>query len=145
MATSAQTFKTTAEQYASASGQAFKDAVDKSLTALNEINAQSKSTFEAFVASATAAGKGAEALGAQAVEYSKKSLDDHVAAARSLSGATSIQEAFELQSAWAKTTLESYLAEVKRASETLTASMKETLTPLNARVTAAIETFQAAR
>ncbi|HLK23771.1 MAG TPA: TIGR01841 family phasin [Caulobacteraceae bacterium] len=145
MATSAQTFKTTAEQYASASGQAFKDAVDKSLTALNEINAQSKSTFEAFVASATAAGKGAEALGAQAVEYSKKSMDDHIAAARSLTGAKSIQEAVELQSAWAKSALEGYLAEVNRASETLTASMKETLTPLNARFTAAIETFQATR
>ncbi len=145
MATSAHTLKSTAEQYAAAGGQAFKDAVDKSLTAVNDLNAQSKATFEALVASATAAGRGAEALGAQAVEYSKKSLDDHVAAARSLSGATSIQQAFELQSAWAKTTLEGYLAEVNRASETLTASFKETLTPLNERVTAAIETFQAAR
>lgn len=145
MATSAQTLKSTAEQYAAAGGQALKDAVDKSLTAINDINAQSKSTFEALVASATAAGKGAEALGVQAVEYSKKSLDDHVAATRSMSAAKSIQEAFELQSAWAKSTLESYLAELNRASETLTASMKETLTPLNARLTAAIETFQAAR
>ena len=145
MATSAQTIKSTAEQYASASGQAFKDAVDKSLTAINELNAQSKSTFEAFVASATAAGKGAEVLGAQSVEYSKKSLDAHIAAARSLSGAKSIQEAVELQSAWAKSTLESYLAEVNRVSDTVTASVKETLTPLNARLTAAIETFQAAR
>ncbi len=145
MATSAQTLKSSAEQYTAASGQAFKDAVEKSLTAMNEINAQSKSTLEAFVASATAAGKGAEALGAQAVEYSKKSLDDHIAAARSLSSAKSIQEAVELQTAWAKATLESYLAQVNRASDTVAGSMKETLTPLNTRLTAAIEAFQAAR
>ncbi len=145
MATSAQTLKSSAEKYTAASGQAFKDAVEKSLSAMNEINAQSKSNLEALVASATAAGKGAEALGAQAVEYSKKSLDDHMAAARSLTAAKSIQEAVELQTAWAKTTMESYLAQVNRASETVAASMKETLTPLNARMTAAIETFQAAR
>jgi phasin family protein len=145
MATSAETLKSTAEQYTAAGSQAFKDAVEKSLNAVSEINAQSKQNLEAVVASVTAAGKGAETLGAQAMAYSKKSLDDHIAAARSLTGAKSIQEAIELQTAWAKSTLEGYLAEVNRASETMAASLKETLTPLNARVTAAVETFQAAR
>jgi len=37
------------------------------------------------------------------------------------------------------------MAEMNRASETVAASVKETLTPLNARVTAAVEKFQAAR
>jgi phasin family protein len=145
MATSAETLKTTAEQYTAAGSQAFKDAVEKSLTAMNEMNAQSKSNLEAVVASVTAASKGAETLGAQAMAYSKKSLDEHIAAAKSLTGAKSIQEAVELQTSWAKSTLEGYLAEVNRASETFAASMKESLTPLNARVTAAVETFQAAR
>ncbi len=145
MATSAETLKTTAEQYTAAGSQAFKDAVEKSLTAMNELNAQSKSNLEAVVASVTAASKGAETLGAQAMAYSKKSLDEHIAAAKSLTGAKSIQEAVELQTSWAKSTLEGYLAEVNRASETFAASMKESLTPLNARVTAAVETFQAAR
>jgi phasin family protein len=145
MATSAQTIKSTAEQYTAAGSKAFKDAVEKSMTAMNDINAHSKSNLEAVVASAAAASKGAETLGAQAMNYSKKSLDDHMAAARSLSTAKSIQEVVELQTAWAKSTLETYLAEVNRASETVAASLKETLTPLNARVTAAVETFQSAR
>jgi phasin family protein len=145
MATSAQTLKSTAEQYTAAGSQAFKDAVEKSMSAMNELNAQSKHNLEAVVASVAAASKGAEALGAQAMAYSKKSMDDHMAAAKSLSGAKSIQEAVELQTAWAKSTLEAYLAEVNRASETIAASMKETFTPISARVTAAVETFQAAR
>jgi phasin family protein len=77
--------------------------------------------------------------------YSKKSVDDYMAAAKSLTTAKSIQEVFELQTAWAKSTMEGYLAQVNRASETVAASLKETLTPLNARVTAAVETFQSAR
>jgi phasin family protein len=145
MATSAQTIKSTAEQYTAAGSKAFKDAVEKSMTAMNDLNAHSKSNLEAVVASVAAASKGAEALGSQAMTYSKKSLDDHMAAARSLSSAKSIQEVVELQTAWAKSTLEGYLAEVNKASETVAASLKETLTPLNARVTAAVETFQSAR
>jgi phasin family protein len=145
MATSAQTIKSTAEQYQAAGSKAFKDAVEKSMTALNDINAHSKSNLEAVVASVTAAGKGAETLGAQTAAYSKKSLEDYVAAAKSLTTAKSLQEVVELQTAFAKSSLEAYLAQVNKASETVAASMKETLTPLNARVTAAVETFQSAR
>ena len=145
MATSAQTIKSTAEQYQAAGSKAFKDAVEKSMTALNDINAHSKSNLEAVVASVTAAGKGAESLGAQTAAYSKKSLEDYVAAAKSLTTAKSLQEVVELQTAFAKSSLEAYLAQVNKASETVAASMKETLTPLNARVTAAVETFQSAR
>jgi phasin family protein len=145
MATSAETIKSTAEQYTAAGSQAFKDAVEKSMTAMNELNAHSKQNLEAVVASVTAAGKGAESLGAQTIAYSKKSLDSYVAAARSLTTAKSVQEVVELQTAFAKSSLETYLAEVNRASELVAASLKETLTPLNARVTAAVEAFQSAR
>jgi phasin family protein len=145
MATSAQTIKSTAEQYQAAGSKAFKDAVEKSMTALNEINAHSKSNLEAVVASVTAAGKGAETLGAQTAAYSKKSLEDYVAAAKSLTTAKSLQEVVELQTAFAKSSLEAYLAQVNKTSETVAASLKETLTPINARVTAAVETFQSAR
>jgi len=145
MATGAETLKTTAEKFTAASSQSFKDAVEKSLTTFNELNAQSKHNLEALVASATAATKGAETLGSQVIAFSKKALEDNVAAARSLSSARSVQEAVELQTAWAKSALETYLAEVNKASETVSASVKETLTPINSRVTAAVEKFQAAR
>lgn len=145
MATSAETIKTQAEKYTAAGASAFKEAVDKSLSALNDLNAQSKSNLEAVVASTTAATKGAETLGAQAIAYSKKSVENGMAAARSLGAARSVQEVIELQTSFAKSALESYLAEVNKASEVVAASFKESLTPLNARMTAAVEKFQAAR
>jgi phasin family protein len=141
----ADSLKTHAEKYSAAGAQTFKDAVDKSLSALNELNAQSKSNLEAIVASTTAATKGAETLGAQAMAYSKKAMEDGMAAARQLGSARSVQEVVELQTAYAKTALETYLAEVNKASETVAASLKECMTPLNARVTAAVEKFQAVR
>jgi phasin family protein len=141
----AETIKTQTEKYSAAGAQAFKEAVDKSLSALNDFNANSKSNLEAVVASTTAATKGAETLGAQAIAYSKKAVEDGMAAARSLGAARSVQEVIELQTSFAKSALETYLAEVNKASETVAASFKECLTPLNARMTAAVEKFQAAR
>jgi len=145
MAQSAETLKNTIEQYTTTGNQAFKDGVEKSLSALNEINSASKQNLEAVVASVTAATKGAESLGAQSIEYSKKSVETAVAAAKTLSGAKSLQEVVELQTSFAKTALEGYLAELNKASEIVSASMKESLVPLNARVTAAVEKFQAVR
>jgi len=40
--------------------------------------------------------------------------------------------------------MESYIAEMNRASETVAASVKETFAPLNERVTAFVEKIQAA-
>ena len=144
-ANGAETIKSTVDQFTTAGNQAFKDSIEKSLSALGEVNAHSKKNLEAVVASVTAATKGAEALGAQAMAYSKKAVEDQVAAAKNLAGAKSVQEVVELQTSYAKFAMESYIAEMNRASETVAASVKETFAPLNERVTAFVEKVQAAR
>ncbi|MBA3810438.1 MAG: TIGR01841 family phasin [Caulobacteraceae bacterium] len=145
MAARADTDKTTVDQFASAGNKAFKDSVEKSMGALAEINAHSKKNLEAMVASVTAATKGAETLGARAIAYSKKSVEDHVAAAKTLAGAKSVQEVVELQTAFAKSAFETYVAEMNRMTETVAASVKESMSPINERVTAMVERVQAAR
>jgi len=144
MATSHEAVKTTIESMTTASNKAFKDSVEKSLAALAEMNTHSKKNLEAVVASVTAATKGAETLGARAMAYSKKSMEDQVAAAKSLAGAKSVQEAIELQTNFAKSAFEAYVAEVTKMSETVAASMKETVAPINERVTALVERVQSA-
>ena len=141
----AETLKSTVEQFTTAGNQAFKDSIEKSLTTLSEANAHSKKNLEAVVASVTAATKGAEALGAQAMAYSKKAVEDQVAAAKNLAGAKSVQEVVELQTSYAKFALETYIAHMNKASETVSASVKEAFLPINERVTALVEKVQAAR
>ena len=137
--------KTTVDQFTAASNVAFKDGVEKTLAALNDANAESKKNLEAVVASVTAATKGAEALGAQAMAFSKSSFETQVAAAKSLSSAKSVQEVVELQTAFAKTALETYMAEMGRMSEIVSASVKDSMKPLNERMSAMVERLQAAR
>lgn len=141
----ADTAKSTVEQFTTAGNLAFKDAVEKSLAQLNEFNAHSKKNLEAVIASVTASTKGVEALSAQAMAYSKKAMEDQVAIAKSLSGAKSFQEAVELQTTFAKSALDAYIAEVSKMSDIVSASVKDSMKPLNERVTAAVERLQAAR
>jgi phasin family protein len=143
--TASEKVKATTDQYTAAGASAFKGGVEKSLAGLNEMNAQSKRNLEAVVASATAAAKGAEVLGTQTMAYSKSAMERHVEATKALTSARSFQEAVELQSAYAKSAMETYLAEMTRATETLSATMKDTLRPLNERATSVMETMQIAR
>ena len=145
MATGAETIKTTVEQFTTAGNKAFKDSVEKSMAAMGEMNTHSKKNLEAVVASVTAATKGAETLGAQAMAFSKSSLEANVAAAKTLASAKSVQEVVELQTAFAKSAFETYMAEMNKMTETVAASLKDSMSPINERVTAFVERVQAAR
>jgi phasin family protein len=141
----AEALKITVEQFTTAGNAAFKDQVEKSLASLNEMNAHSKKNLEAVVASVTAATKGAESLGALAISYSKKAMEDQVSAAKALAGAKSVQEAVELQTSWAKSALELYMAEMGKMGETVAAAVKDSMKPLNERVTATVEKIQSVK
>ena len=156
MADAAETVKKTVEQTAAkakeqietaqaAGAKAFREGMDKSVASLAEMNAHGKKNLEALVESASVAQKGAEALSQQALGFAKSSWEEGVAASKELTTARSVQEFFELQTAWAKKSMERYVAEMTKANEIMTATVKDSLKPINERVTASVETFQAAR
>ncbi len=145
MADAAETLKTNVEKFSTASNTAFKEGMEKTIGALGEMNGLAKGNVDAVVESMTAATKGAETIGAQAMAYSKKNWEDAVAAAQTLSGAKSVQEVIELQSKYAKSSMEAYVSELNALTETLSASFKDTFKPINARMTAAVEKFQSYR
>ncbi|WAC61174.1 phasin family protein [Brevundimonas sp. SL130] len=156
MADSAETVKKTVEQTAAkakaqaetfqaAGAKALREGIDKSVASLSEINAHGKKNLDAMVESATVAQKGAEALSQQALGFAKNAWEDGVAASKELSTARSVQEFFELQTTWAKKSMERYMAELTKTNEILTSTVKDSLKPINERVTESVETFQAAR
>jgi phasin family protein len=139
------TAKVQAEKVQAAGAQAFKDGLEKTTASLSELGVQSKQNLEALTASATAAQKGAEALSAQALSYGKTSWESGVAAAQTFAKARSVQELIELQTSFTKSAMEVYMAEMTKMTETLTSSVKDSFKPINERVTASVEKFQAAR
>ncbi|HRE45354.1 MAG TPA: TIGR01841 family phasin [Terricaulis sp.] len=132
------------EQVTAASTDAVRENIDRSLAALSEASAFGKQNMEAWLASATAAQKGFEAISARTVAFQKSALENHVAAAKSLMTSKSVQEFVEKQNDYAKTSFEAYVAELTEVSELVAGVTKETFQPLNERVTAVGQLIQTA-
>ncbi|NBB65964.1 TIGR01841 family phasin [Pseudomonas sp. ODNR1LW] len=137
--------KAQAENFQAAGVKAMREGIEKSVASLTELNTHGKKNLDAMVESATVAQKGAEALSQQALGFAKASWEDGVAASKELSTARSVQEFFELQTAWAKKSMERYMSELTRTNEILTSTVKDSLKPINDRVSESVEAFQAAR
>ena len=137
--------KAQAETFQAAGANAFREGIDKSVASMGELNAHGKKNLDALAESAAVAQKGAEALSQQAMSFAKASWEDGVAASKDLSGARSVQEFFELQTTWAKKAMERYVAELSKTNEIVTTTVKDSFKPINERVTASVETFQASR
>ncbi|MGH7016505.1 MAG: TIGR01841 family phasin, partial [Caulobacteraceae bacterium] len=101
-----------------ASEAAFKTHAERPLNAARDFSAISTGNFEAAAAAMTAAAKGAEAISVQALSWSKKTLEDQVAAAKRFAAAKSLQEVVELQTAFARSSFEGYVSEATKMGET---------------------------
>jgi phasin family protein len=138
MATNAQSAATQAADFGH---QAFKTTVDRSIAAFDGFAVNSKLNLEALADSVGAAAEAAQSLSAQAAAFTKKALEDHVAVSKKLAAAKSVQEAFDIQTGYAKASMEAYLAELTKWSDSLTSSVQRSLKPINDRVAAAAEQF----
>jgi len=77
----------------------------------------SKKQMEAIQAAASEFTKGLQAIAAEASEYSKKSFESNSAFATKLFGAKSLDEAIQLQSEFAKSSYEDFVAQTKKFGE----------------------------
>jgi phasin family protein len=130
------------ETVTAASTEAVRENIDRSLAALSEVSAFGKQNVEAWVASASAAQKGFEAISARTVAFQKAALENHVAMTKSLMTSKSVQEFVEKQTDYAKTSFEAYVAELTSVSDLVAGVAKDAIAPINDRVTAVGQLIQ---
>lgn len=130
------------EHVTTASTEAVRENIDRSIAALSEVSAFGKQNMEAWLASATAAQKGFETLSARSVAFSKQAMENHVAAAKSIMTSKSVQEVVEKQSEYAKNSFDAYVAELTSVSELVSGLAKETIQPINERFNAVGQLIQ---
>jgi phasin family protein len=135
----------TLDRSAEAGREAIKKTVGQSVAAFGEMSAQSKLNLEALTESASIATEAAQTLSAQAAAFAKTSIEEQIATARKLAGVRSIQEAFDIQTTYAKSAFDAYMAEANRWSEAVQATTAQAWKPINARAQAAAEQFTLAR
>ena len=73
--------------------------------------------------------KGTQAIAAEVADYSKKSFEDGTAALEKLFGVKSFDKAIEVQSEYAKTAYEGFVAKASRLGELYADLAKETYKP----------------
>lgn len=137
--TTARTARTATEAFenvTTASSEAMREHMDRGIAAMSEVSAFGKENVEAFVASASAAQKGFETISQRTAAYTKQAMENHVAATKALMTSKSVQEFVEKQSDYAKTSFEAYVAELTSLSDLFAGVAKDSLKPINERMSA---------
>ena len=132
----------TAEINFNAGTDALKAGFDKAIAGYDSVMGYGKDTAEALIKSATVAGKGAETLHNEIYAYTKQSMEESIAAGKAILGAKSVHEAIELQTGFAKTAFENYVAELTKFNQLFTAAAKDSFAPLQGRAQAWVATVQ---
>ena len=89
-----------------------------------------KEQFEQAVASATTFQSGIQAIATAYGDYAKKSFEDTKSFAEKLSGVKSLDKVLEVQSDYAKTAYETFVAESQKIAGLYTDLAKQTFKPI---------------
>jgi len=89
-----------------------------------------KDHFEAVSTAAAAVTKGWQSIAAETTDYSKKSFEKSRVLAEKLVSVKKIDEAFQLQSDFAKSSYEDFIAEATKIGEIYSSIAKEAFKPV---------------
>jgi hypothetical protein len=89
----------------------------------------SKDNVEVAMKSVGVLTKGAQAIAVEVADYSKKSFEDGTAALEKLFGVKSFEKAIELQTEFAKTSYEGFVAKASKIGELYADLAKESYKP----------------
>ena len=95
----------------------------------DELQKLSKDNMDVAMKSFGAVSKSVQAIAAEWADYSKKSFEEGSAAAEKLLGAKSLEKAIEIQTAYAKSAYEGFVAQATKMGELYTELAKETYKP----------------
>ncbi|MBI1201374.1 MAG: phasin family protein [Rhodopseudomonas sp.] len=89
----------------------------------------SKESVDLAMKSMSTVSKSAQAIATELADYSKKSFEEGTATLEKLFGVKSVEKAIELQTEYAKTAYEGFVAEATKIGEMYSALAKESYKP----------------
>jgi phasin family protein len=118
-----------------------KEGMEKAMKTAEELVAFSQGNVEAMMKSGQVWAAGVQDIGKQIAATAQASLDETMSTFKALSSVKSLKDAFELQASLARSTMEKTLAESGRLTDASVKLTEQTLAPLTARVSLAVEKF----
>lgn len=135
-------FQSMTEQTKSLFAQANERAkaqMEQGAKALEDMSAFNKSNVEAIVESSKIAARGFEQMGQDAASYMKSSYESATGMFRSMAAIKSPAELFQLQSDFARTSFDAFVAQTSRSTEAALKLAGEIAQPISNRVAVTVE------
>ena len=120
-----------------------KEGMAKAMKTTEELVAFGQGNFEAFVKAGQIFASGLQGLSKHIAASTQASVEETVATAKALSGVKSVKEAVDLQSGYARSMMEKAVAETSKITDASLKLTEQTIAPITARVTLAVEKFGA--
>jgi phasin family protein len=118
-----------------------KEGIEKAMKTAEELAAFNQGNVEAFVKSGQIWSAGVQDLSKHMAATAKASLDESIATFKALSSVKSLRDAFDLQTSFARSALEKTLSESGKLTDASLKLTEQTLAPITARVSVAVEKF----
>ena len=101
-----------------------------------------KGNVEAYVQAATVFAKTIERVNGEVMTFSKQQVEDGVAAFKAVTGSKSFHEAWEVQTDFAKSALDAYVAQATKLNDLWMVAAKQASEPFSTRFSEMTEKFQ---
>jgi phasin family protein len=118
-----------------------KEGMEKAMKTAEELVAFGQGNVEAMVRSSQIWAAGLQDISKLLAANAQASFEETMSTFKALSSAKSLKDAFELQASLARTTIEKTLAESGKLTDASMKLTEQTLAPLTARVSLAVEKF----
>jgi len=115
--------------------------MEKAMKTAEDLVTFSQGNLEAYVKAGQIWAAGVQDLGKQVAATAQAQLDQTVATFKALAGVKSFKEAVDLQSTLARSTVEKAVADTGKLTDASLKLAEQTLAPITARVTLAVEKF----
>jgi len=118
-----------------------KEGMEKAMKTAEEFVAFSQGNFEALVKSGQIWTAGVQDISKQIAANAQASFDETMSTFKAMASVKSVKDAFDLQASLARATIEKTLAESGKLTDASVKLTEQTLAPITARFTLAMEKF----
>ena len=118
-----------------------KQGYDRAVKTAEQLAKFHQGNLEAMIKASQIFATGLQDISKHVAENAKATLEESVSTFRALTTEKSVKEALELQTSFAKASIEKAMSEGSKLTETSLKLAEQAYAPLTARVNAAVETF----
>lgn len=121
-----------------------KESMAKAMKTTEDMMAFGQGNFEAFMKAGQIFSTGFQGISKQIASNAQASVEETVEISKALAGVKSVKEAVDLQTGYARSMMEKAVAETGKITDASLKLTEQTIAPLAARVTLAVDRFGSA-